>query len=278
MNPEESGVNVGENAAEDITAETELAYEEIKAELELTTPSKTKSLNLKVLSTRGRLLYAEVQKPDVSIRIAKLDPDLFNRQSVPRLLVCSRAAAYAYGKHKDAKTLRRSEEVRLPKTLVDKAQNKRGEMIVVLEYVVGADEEVAALLKDIKSGRGYEDLATDLERLGRLYEQHKEALHQDRLKYRKGDAAEARALDDEITGLLDANRRQQIKHWTEQSAKVASLLRDTYSEVVDAARWVMRTSNDLDSRFPSLFAGKGGRKAKSKTEKTPTDAKDREAH
>lgn len=260
--PPETTPPTAPTPAPDITPATEAAYQSLAGTLATSPPSKTKSLNLKVMSTRGHLLYEQAHKADAAELFAKVPQELFNRGHLSLLLTCAQAASFAFGSLKNAKALQNIDDARLSKELVSDATGLRVEMLAVVDYALGKDPEVAAIIAGIRSGRGYEDLASDLDQLARLYTAHKDTLQQDRLRYRATDAARARDLDAQITASLDDSRRARIAHWVDQGARITTLLRTSYEEVAATARWLLRASPNLDLRFPSLYAGKGGRKAK----------------
>jgi hypothetical protein len=242
-----------EGEGEVVTAQTQAAYEALSEVLAQTRPTKTKRFNLKMGGWRGLALLREVSKADVAQRMALLHPSLFDPEGVQRLRLSANAALYVYGMQQDAKALKNEEAARLPKALVDKAKALREEMLAVSEYMLGREPEVVTLLADIRSGSGYADLATDLERLGKVYEAHKAALAKDQVRYRAQDAATARALDGEIMDTLDADRRKSVLRWSAEATKVSAVLKASYEEVAETARWLMRGSPDLAARFPSLF-------------------------
>ncbi len=248
--------------APDISPETEAAYQSLAGPLAVTPPSKTKSLNLKVMATRGHLLHEQAHKDDAKELFPKLPLELFNRGHLSLLLTCARAASFVYGSQQTAKALQNTDDARLSKDLVQDAMGARAEMTSVVEYVLGKDPEVAEIIAHIRKGRGYEDLASDLDRLARLYVFYKDTLQQEGLRYKATDAAHARDLDARITASLDDSRRARIAHWVDQGARITTLLRTSYEEVALAGRWLLRATPNLDLRFPSLYAGKGGRKAK----------------
>jgi hypothetical protein len=248
-------------ASPDISPTTEASYNTLSPVLASTTPSKTKSLNLKIASTLAYQLHAEVHQPDAAAQFAKLPSELFDRTRISLLLTCAQAASFVYGSQQTAKALKNADQARLSKDLVDTATALRLEMITVAGYALSKDTEAAAILAHIRAGKGYEDLASDLDLLARLYTSHKDTLQEDRLRYRAEHAQRARDLDTQITKSLDDSRRERIAHWNDQAARITVLLRSHYEEVVLTARWLLRAAPDLDLRFPlSLYVSKRNKK------------------
>jgi hypothetical protein len=245
---------------ERLTAAHEAAFAALADALAQAAPIKSKGINLKTWSVKAHHLHREVSKPDAASRFRLLDAALFDPTHLTQLLTCARAASYVYGRHLDAKALRHTQEARLPKDLVSEARALRTEMFTVCNYVLGRQPEVARLLADIRTGHGYQDLASDLDRLARLYHSHHQALSRDTARYVPEDAARARALDLRIISMMDADHRQNLSYWSDQSMRVATLLRAHYDEVASAAQWLMRGVSNHTTRFPSLFSGQGPRK------------------
>lgn len=232
---------------------TRAAYEALAEALAQTPERRVRGVALKTAAVRGLRLWRAVQAEDVAARLKLLPEALFAPDAVDKLRAVSLAASHVDGMLRDAKTLEAGEATKLPKALVEEATALRAEMLEVAAYVLGRDAKVSALLADIRKGKGYQDLASDLDRLSRLYEQRAEALAKDQVRYKPEDATRAARLDADIINALDQDRRERVAHWSAQAAKLTSLLHTTSNEVLDAARFVMRLDPTRDRRFRSLF-------------------------
>jgi hypothetical protein len=243
-----------------VTPENQAAYESLASELAAAQPSTVKSLNLKVAATRAFKLHEEINKPDAAELVADISPVLFKRHNLALLVTAANAASYAYAMLKDAKALKDDDQTKLPPELVKAAKAHRKHMLNVAEYNLAHLSDASKILTDIRSGQGYIDLATDLTRLASLYEAYKSILKKDQTKYNPADAQRALDLDSQITQLLEQTKQGRITLWTNQSARVATVLRTVYEDVAETGRWVLRhlPEETLAERFPSLFVGKGG--------------------
>ncbi len=247
-----------------VTLENKAAYESLEADLAAAKPSEAKSLNLKVAATRAFLIHEEIGKPDAAELVKELTPKVFNRHHLVLLVTAANAASYAYAMLKDAKALTDEDSAKLPPELVEAAKAHRKRMYKVAEYSLDEIPDASKRLADIRSGHGYIDLASDLTRLVNLYEDYKSILQKDKAKYNAADVQRALDLDQQITQRLNQTKQKRITLWTDQSARVATVLRAVYEDVAATGRWVLRhlPEETLDERFPSLFAGKGGRPSK----------------
>ncbi len=245
-------------------AANEVAYETLKETLAATEPSPVLALNLKVASNRALHVYEEAREPDATEWLALVHEKIFDKNRIALLLTCAQAAAHIYAELSNAKSLKDNLHARLPAALVDLATEHRKKMLKVLDYILGDLPDVAQILTDIRSGSGYEDLSNDLYRLGQLYNQHHDTLDADRIRFNFADARTAYDLDAQISMALDQNRRERIAFWTQENARIITLLRSHYGEVAGTCRWLLRELDEdtLDERFPSLFSGRGGRPKK----------------
>lgn len=264
MNPTDTNPSnpTEDTTHEPIVAENQSAYESLKATLAATPHSDIKSLNLKIAATRTHSLHQEITKPDAADLLTEISDNskLFKKTNIALLVVVANAASHAYAMLKNAKALKDDSKAKLPKDLVDASTAHRALMLDVAQYNLGHLPTAATILADIRSGSGYIDLATDLDRLGKLYIEYKAILKKDQTKYNAADAQRAFDLDQQITQHLGTTKQGQIAHWVDQSARITALLRATYDDVAATGRWIFRNlpEDTLTERFPSLFAGKGG--------------------
>lgn len=257
----------------DNVAANEAAYTSLADALSVAAAGSINLLNLKTASNRALSVYQEATKPDATEWLSLVHPKIFNPARIPLLLTCAQAAAHIYAELSNAKSLKKDLHARLPAALVDRATEHRKKMQKVLDYNVSDIPEAAQILADIRSGTGYEDLSNDLYRLGQLYNQYQDTLEIDRVHFDFADARTAYDLDAQISLALDQNRRERIAFWTQENARIITLLRSHYEEVAGTCRWLLRelSPSKLEDRFPSLFSGRGGRPKKA-TENAETPA------
>ena len=158
-------------------------------------------------------------------------------------------------RHELDRTTAQTSEAQLPESLVTQALAVRTRMLRVLDFHFDSDPQVAPGLAAIRSGSGYQDLASDLMALGGLYGEHKKTLAAGTpLHYRAGDSTEAAQLASRIVAELGKSLGQAARSaQAQQLAQVTTLLVTAYDEVTAVGRHLCRHNPAQVARFPSLF-------------------------
>lgn len=150
-------------------------------------------------------------------------------------------------------------DVKIPIELLDAESARKERMLKVLEYHLDDHPKVSRIVVSIRSGTGYRDLAQDLTRLAELYADHKLVIEKDVKLYQSGDMAGARKGAEAILGALAADRAGDERTWIDLQNRAWTLLLASYNEVAAAGAWIHRKADDVDERFPSLYAiGRAG--------------------
>jgi len=195
----------------------------------------------------GRML----RDSDLRARFASLPVAEFDIEQVDILEPAALAVWYVSLRLRDASVS--SSAAMVPVELAGEATTVKQRMMLVLAYNLGEDGDVASKLDDIRSGTGHVDLAGDLMRLARLYEDHAAALGVDARHYRADDVETARRLAMSIHQILGDGLSGDREYWAEYRARAWTFLVNTYDEVSATGRWLLR-NDDPDRRFPSLYA------------------------
>ncbi len=245
----------------------EAAYKAVLPELE--------SVDLRAIEP-GRLHYAEaaravlaamklVAQPSIRARFDSLPAGEFAHEELDRASVLAEALLYVRQKYESAAV---RSKATVPAELVDEAMQLKSRMLEVLDYNVGDLDGVAAELASIRSGAGYTDLAQDLSRLSRLYDEHRATLAKDKVKYRAADAKTASEL---ARTILESVKTHATAEWVDKSQRVWTLLRASYDEVRRAAMFLFAREPERLALFPSLFAAARSERGSSKAagETTP---------
>ena len=194
----------------------------------------------------GRMVRAS----ELRARFASLPGAYFDVDLVDILEPAALATWYASLRLRDATVL--SSAATVPAALVGEATTVKQRMMRVLAYNLDDDVDVASKLDDIRQGTGHVDLASDLMRLARLYDEHASALAQDNRLYRAGDADEARRLALAIHQILGDGLEGDREYWADYRLRAWSFLVNTYEEVSAAGRWLFR-NDEPERHFPSLY-------------------------
>jgi hypothetical protein len=233
------------------------AFLALQGALDEVSPSTTTtSISAKTASNRALKLCKEVEKDDIAPKFAqlsRLDADVYDPQVITRLRLAALAAAYIYGRLLDARALPADADAKLPKPLVEAATALRLTMLKVCRFYLDAIKEARLILDDVERGRGYVDLASDLERLAYLYQGHSDVLAADSTIYKASDATLAHQLDAQISDALGEQRKGQVSHWIDRQARVLVLLRGAYDDVAATGQWLLRSDPaQAQKRFPPL--------------------------
>jgi len=192
---------------------------------------------------------ADVTRPAVRSRFARLPADEFSVVCVDQLGTTARGAAFAKSMHLGASS--RGGESRLPLMLVQRAGVLKARMMKLATYHFEDDLQVGAEVESIRLGSGYLDLASDLSRLARLYTVHRAQIERDPKHYRAADEGDAAALAAEIVRALDGNPNADERAWADRLTRAWTLLKITYEEVQAAGLFIFRGEGAL-ARFPPL--------------------------
>jgi len=141
--------------------------------------------------------------------------------------------------------------VKVPQSIVEPATERRTRMLRVLDYHFGDEPRVARRLESIRAGQGYDDLASDLARLARLYQRYAPDLPLDDKWYDPDDARQAN-LD--VKAILESLATQTENDWPALRMRAWSYLLRCYNEVSSAAQWLHRNDPEAASRFASLYS------------------------
>ena len=144
-------------------------------------------------------------------------------------------------------------EAKLGADLVANGTGLRGRMLRLVEYYLGDDPDTGPEVAAIRSETGYVDLASDLMRLARLYEEHKEIIRTDAKLYRETDAGEANEVSAKIMRALSEGGKEDYKNWLNLRARAWTLLHESYDEVRAAGLFIYR-NDPLRVKFPSIFS------------------------
>lgn len=261
----------------------ERAYEVWEGRIgEVKKPCKVKSLSLVGAARRVWGLLEQVGKEDVSVRMERVPGDLFRAEQVGELGELAGAAVYVQVNQLRAKALEKGVEsasTKLPKALVVAVKAQRERMSKVVEYHLGDKPHVRRLLAEIRAHRRHQDWASDLDNLCGVYRAYEAELQKDAVHYSAEDVQKASALAFQMHGNATRRRLQQkpSAYWLGQGAKLMAVLGAIYEDVWKTARWVMRDlpEEELERRFPALFAGLGGRPRKPKPPKKPRQKREK---
>jgi hypothetical protein len=227
-----------------------LAFEEMRPLLDAQIELRRLTTGLDRAAIFGASTGRMVQQPEVLSRFALLPAAEFDIQHVLRLESAALAAWYVSLMLRSASV---TAGVKIPENVIEQGTLLKQVMLKVLEYNLGHDADLITALTDIRQGNGYVDLASDLVRLGTLYQAHAADLATDVRHYRAEHAETAGRLAQAIHQVLGDGRDPSARYWNNYMPRAWSFLVITYDEVSAAGRWLFR-HEDGDERFPSLYA------------------------
>ncbi len=141
------------------------------------------------------------------------------------------------------------DDAKIPASLVEEAMARRANLRKLTEYHFEEDPVIGPVLVDIRSGKGYRDLATDIVRYVDIILANAAALAGDR-RYATADVPRATEVADEMFALLgrpkDAPADKQLR-------AVQTVVRRAYDRTLAAARLALFDHADELARFESLF-------------------------
>ena len=197
--------------------------------------------------TAVQAVAREMKQPERRARFEALPGfDMSHLDDLERM-----AAAYWYATVQLRSARVRSSQVRVDAALVERASERKRRMLQLLEYHLSDLPLVERELAEVRSGQGYEDLASDLVRLAELHEAHRGEIVGDTRHYLVADASEARADALQIMTEL-AEHDEGARSWVEAARRCAALLDHAYREVSAAAAWIYRNDPTLAELIPSL--------------------------
>jgi|JI10StandDraft_1071094.scaffolds.fasta_scaffold37775_2 hypothetical protein len=220
-----------------------------EARIKAAKPTTTRGLDIRRIALAVVVLARWVESQGLRPRFAKFDNDEWSIQALDDLLPLGLAtlallqaiieAGDGSGPKVDPETL-------------DKARTLKERMLGVLEYNCADNAWVMAQCADIRSGQGYYDLISDLDRLGGLYRKQAADLSDDKKRYDPADAQKAEDLATAILEAITSADTPEQRVLKAELAQLVTLLKFSYDETGAIGRVILRTSEDR-VRFPESF-------------------------
>lgn len=136
--------------------------------------------------------------------------------------------------------------------------------------IVDDHPEVGPQLATLRSGIGHQDLAADLLGYAAIYREHWDILSLDKKHFRSSDAEDAVKIAEEMITHLGARLSPEARQAADLLSRAWTLLWDTYEEVVQAGRWLLRHEPRGADTFPSLIALSRPRRSRNKSKAEPS--------
>ena len=191
-----------------------------------------------------------LREPARAAIFATLPEAVLERGLTDRLEQLAHALWYI---HTEAKTdVATQTGVKVDMNLVNEGVALRERMLQVLGYHFSDDEKMVAEVADIRAGTGYQDLATDLSRLNRHYEEHADALARDKRHYQPSDAARAGVIRDAIVSALRSAMNAKASDAVDLKHRAFTMLLTTYDALKAANDFVYRTQPNELAAIPTL--------------------------
>jgi len=205
-----------------------------------------------------------VAAPEMKKRFALLHKDLFDPAHLTDLEPLALATSHAQVELAAARA--QTVEAKLPVDLVDAATEVKARMLELCAYVFKRHPKLSREVDDIRTGTGYKDLALDILRLAKIYEDEHATVSKDVVNYRSEDPSAARTPEQRITTELGEAQSAEEKRWVDLTARAWVLLRDAYGEVQSAGLFIFQ-HEDPEEMFPSLYArtARAGSRGKGKS-------------
>ena len=237
-----------------------LAFEALLPLLDAQRDVRTASTDIRRAIIHAAAIGRLVRKPDMQVEFESLPGAALRHPARLSAGVAALATWYTVLTLRRASAL--STGAKLPEELLTEGGALKLRMFKVIEYMLGHLSGVSTQLADIRTGKGYVDLAEDLMQLADLFEAHAAALAEDRTHYRVEDAVNAKKIGHGILLVLGDGRVSDARYWAEYQALAWTLLVTTYEEVSAAGQWLFRHENG-EARFPSLYTvGRQSRRAR----------------
>jgi hypothetical protein len=253
-------------------AATGKAFKAVLPRLKALSPDAVLALNadlqdaaIVALSVAGFLAM-----PEAKTRFGHLSAKVFDAKNVEELEPTALAAYHISIELRSARAT--ATEAKLPVDLVDAALELKERMLELASYVFKKDKKLSLEVADIRTGTGYKDLASDLSRLAKIYEDNKAIVSKDTVNYKSTDAKDARRLAQQILAELGRERSKDEATWVDLAARVWTVLRQAYDEVQAAGVFLYR-HEEPEKKFPSLYVSSRGRPRKGSGDqgKPPTE-------
>jgi hypothetical protein len=233
----------------------ELAFEELRAEIEAVPKQATERLRIDVC--RAAAIAHGIARRDAAPQRARVLAALASLgycrvDGCERLEKLALAAWFARLRQKDALAV--ASEARLPEPVLHEARRRRARMARVLTHWLGNDANVSALLAAIDDSPGHLRLANDLATLAELYRDPavRDAIAVDRVHFRSDDAALASQDVETILRALGLPPRSEARTWTDLTERVWVLLVRTYAEHRRCGMFAFVNTEDVEATYPSL--------------------------
>ena len=156
-------------------------------------------------------------------------------------------------------------DVKVPADLMQEGIEVEARMQELCEYKFKRDDKIARLLAILRPGSCDRDLAADLLGYADIYLMKPEAVASDETNYRSTDVADARRIAGDILAHVAASMTPKAREAYELMQRAWTLLAQTYFEVQEVGKVLLRRDPRRDEWFPSLYAaGKSGRPRKKK--------------
>ena len=210
-------------------------------------------------------------EPEPTARFALLNTKIFDQAHVGDLTPIALTVSHAYVELQSARA--QTTEAKLPVALVEAATEVKDRMLECTEYLFKRHVTLSKEVASIRLDSGYRDLASDLIRLAKIYEDNKSTVEKDPLNYRATDAAAARTWAQEILTELGNAQSVEEKRCVSSLTRAWTLLRTTYDEL-QAAGFFLYRHEEPEAKFPSLYASSGAGRPKKAKEPPPAPATD----
>lgn len=240
---------------EDITTDPEAArraYLTVLPRVEAMTASEYAALSVDVQDAAILAIGVArfVAQPEVRARFALLSPELFDITHLDDLPTLALAAYHGYVELQVVRA--GGSQAKLSPDVETEATVKRKRMFELVEHVFREERRLAREIASIRSGTGHKDMALDLARLARIYEDNPEEVARDTVNYRATDAADARRLSQTILSELSRNVGADEQQQLATVTGIWTLLVRCYDEVMAAGHFIYRHENP-ESKFRSLY-------------------------
>ena len=142
---------------------------------------------------------------------------------------------------------------KLPANLVQSALAVERRMQRCCEYHLSDHPVASKELERLRPGVDYIDLAGDLAGYGKLYGDYTDILSADTKYYRADDRELALRTSAQIVKLLGEGMTSAAAGARDMAVRCFTLLNDSYDEVSEVGRWLLRKDASRDAYFPSLY-------------------------
>ncbi|MFS8066924.1 MAG: hypothetical protein ACMG6S_11185 [Byssovorax sp.] len=166
-------------------------------------------------------------------------------------------------------------DAKVPASVIQEGMKIEGRMQELCEYKFKREPTIAPLLAVLRPGTSYRDLAGDLLGYADIYEMSPAKVAEDTTNYLPTDVADARRVAGEILAHLAASMSPKARDAYALLQRAWTLLVQTYFEVQEVGKCLLRRDPKRDDWFPSLYAaGRSGRPRKKNDEAAPGTPKD----